>query len=230
MLNQIRRTIREKGQGLTEYVLILAFIAGIAFMMFGGNGSLKGTVAGTLTETVRILGGLFGEDDGYVTASQNYSDYFAKWKDKSSDELRGESKEERLKADREGLALIASYFLDKTQSGVEELMGKYSNSYNSAPDWLNKNLASSRMGPDENGWSQIMVPLSYWNTDIDGEFNAKEGTGYLWTESGNNIFLIKDMAGDVPVDATSKNNIKFKDDNNNNQTRTGTQEFSIPMG
>ena len=28
----------EKGQGLTEYVLILAFVAGLAMMIFGGGG------------------------------------------------------------------------------------------------------------------------------------------------------------------------------------------------
>ena len=52
MLNRLRRMIKEKGQGLTEYVLILAFVAGIAFMMFGGNGSLKDTLVNTLKQTV----------------------------------------------------------------------------------------------------------------------------------------------------------------------------------
>ena len=37
MLNQFRRKIREKGQGLTEYVLILAFVAGIAFIIMRQN-------------------------------------------------------------------------------------------------------------------------------------------------------------------------------------------------
>ena len=58
MLNRIRRTIREKGQGLTEYVLILAFIAGIGIMF--SSGGLKGTLVNTITETSNILGSLFG--------------------------------------------------------------------------------------------------------------------------------------------------------------------------
>ena len=47
-----------KGQGLTEYVLILAFIAGVAFMMFGGEGGLKGTVVSTFDKTVELLANL----------------------------------------------------------------------------------------------------------------------------------------------------------------------------
>ena len=68
MLHQFRRTMSEKGQGLTEYVLILAFIAGVAFMMFGGNGSLKGTLVETFTETNRILAELFSDGMSYAEA------------------------------------------------------------------------------------------------------------------------------------------------------------------
>ena len=194
MLNRIRRTIREKGQGLTEYVLILAFIAGVAFMMFGGNGSLKGTVADTLTETVRILADLFGEGDGYVAASKKYPGYFKDWSTLSSDELNEISSAERLKADQEGLALIASYFLGKTQDEVHKLMAGdgntpgFSNTYNNAASWISTNLDASRMGPGEDGWSQIMVPLSYWNTDFDAN-------GYYWLECSSNVNLINAMAG-----------------------------------
>ena len=69
MKKNLKRIITEKGQGLTEYVLILAFVAGIAMMMFGGG--LKSTLAGTVTETNRLLGGLF---------NKTYSDYFHDWR------------------------------------------------------------------------------------------------------------------------------------------------------
>lgn len=86
MLNLLRRMIKEKGQGLTEYVLIIAFIAGIAFMMFSGNGSLKGTVADTLTETVRILAGLFDEK--------------VNWGNANPDTFNSSNSAERLAADQ----------------------------------------------------------------------------------------------------------------------------------
>ena len=47
MLTSMRGYLKEKGQGLTEYVLILAFVAAIAFVMFGSGSSLKSTVSST---------------------------------------------------------------------------------------------------------------------------------------------------------------------------------------
>lgn len=215
MLNRIRRTIKEKGQGLTEYVLILAFIAGIGLMFTSGG--LKNTLAGTFTETVRILGGLFDEDDGYITASKNYKYYFTKYKDLSSDELSGKSSEERLKADQEGLALIASLFLGKTKGEVQSLMEGFSNTHNDLK-WVYDNLDATRMKPDENGWSQIMVPLSYWNTDIDGDFNAANGTGYSWLECGNNVNLLKQMTENAVVAGKNNNNVIYY------RSRTATRD------
>lgn len=204
MLNRIRTTIREKGQGLTEYVLILAFVAGVAMMMFGGNGSLKGTLVNTFSETVSILANLFGEDDGYVTASKDiYRDKFKNLSKKSSEEIKElASSEERLKADQEGLALIASYFLGKTQSEVEGLMNRYTNTHSNL-QWVFDNLNADRMGPVTNGWSEVMVPLSYWNKDFDTD-------KYLWLECGNNNNLIKDMAG-------SDNTVDYKKVNKESQ-------------
>lgn len=51
----------KKGQGLTEYVLILAFIAGVAFMIFG-NGGLKATVSSTFNKAVELIASI-NEDD-----------------------------------------------------------------------------------------------------------------------------------------------------------------------
>lgn len=49
-MTKISKYLKEKGQGLTEYVLILAFIAGVAMAIFG-NGGLKTTLANTLDNT-----------------------------------------------------------------------------------------------------------------------------------------------------------------------------------
>ena len=38
MLTSMRKFLKEKGQGLTEYVLILAFVAGVAYLMFANTG------------------------------------------------------------------------------------------------------------------------------------------------------------------------------------------------
>ena len=56
MLTSMREFFKEKGQGLTEYVLILAFVAAIAYVMFGGNSTLKQTVSSTFSESHSKIG------------------------------------------------------------------------------------------------------------------------------------------------------------------------------
>ena len=109
-MTKISKYLKEKGQGLTEYVLILAFIAGIAFMIFGGNGSLKGTVAGTLTETVRILAGLFDEEPDWGHLAVNATNF------------NDSNQSDRLKKDQKALENIARFFLTKTKGEVQDLL------------------------------------------------------------------------------------------------------------
>ena len=54
MLVAMRKLFVEKGQGLTEYVLILAFVAGLAYMMFTSSG-LKTTVKDTFSKSQSMI-------------------------------------------------------------------------------------------------------------------------------------------------------------------------------
>lgn len=193
MLNRIRRkTIREKGQGLTEYVLILAFIAGIAFMMFGGSGSLKGTLVDTLTETNGTLAGLF---------SKTYSEYFHEWRDWSSQQLRDISNDERLKADQEALAIIARKFIGLNQTQVGDLIKSLSKNRNGDVQFEN----SSNYIEGANGWSQTLVPLSYQTNGLDDaqnkhihlDFNDNVDTVKFLSEDAK-AFRGKDKNGNLP--------------------------------
>lgn len=96
----------EKGQGITEYVLILAFVAGIAFMMFGGNGSLRGTLVHTFSETVSILGGMFDEKIDWGHADPNTFD--------------DSNQAERLAYDQNALANLADFFIGKTRKEISD--------------------------------------------------------------------------------------------------------------
>jgi len=54
MLVSLKKFFTEKGQGLTEYVLILAFVAGLAYMMFTSSG-LKTTVKDTFSSSQQMI-------------------------------------------------------------------------------------------------------------------------------------------------------------------------------
>ena len=54
MLVSMKKFFEEKGQGLTEYVLILAFVAGLAYLMFTSSG-LKTTVKDTFSTSQSMI-------------------------------------------------------------------------------------------------------------------------------------------------------------------------------
>ena len=108
MMSRIRKMIREKGQGLTEYVLILAFIAGIAIAMFSSDDSLKDTLVDTFTETNRILAGLFGEKKD--------------WGHMNTSEFNADNQDERLAADHNSLKNLANFFVGKTEAEIRLLL------------------------------------------------------------------------------------------------------------
>ncbi len=58
----ITRIMSKKGQGLTEYVLVLAFVAGIAMMISGGG--LVNTLKGTVASVADVFASITGSDSG----------------------------------------------------------------------------------------------------------------------------------------------------------------------
>lgn len=117
MKKLLKKITTEKGQGLTEYVLILAFVAGVAFMMFGGNGSLKDTLVNTITETNSKLAGLFKD--------VKYADMLKALGKKPLSDIKNEDNANRIAADQEALANIAKYFIDNkmTKGQVKAILG-----------------------------------------------------------------------------------------------------------
>lgn len=141
MRKKIKKTITEKGQGLTEYVLILAFIAGIAFVMFGGEGDFKGTLVDTFNKANRTLAGLFGEKFD--------------WGHANPDTFNSSNSAERLAYDQEQLGNLGDFFIGKTR---KEIADNYFNNIGNAEKdggimvgWFQK---------DENQ-NTIFVPQSY---------------------------------------------------------------------
>ena len=54
MLVSLRRFFTEKGQGIVEYAVLLAFVVAIAVYLFSETG-IKGEVSKTFSSTVSVL-------------------------------------------------------------------------------------------------------------------------------------------------------------------------------
>lgn len=168
MQRNITTITKQKGQGIVEYALILAFVVGIAMML--NSTSLSRSINDTFREVAIFLKG-----------GREYADYFYDWRQSSSNELKELSNEDRLNADQLGLALIASQFLGKDAQGVLEQMGYFSNEYatGGTPQWLKDNVLNNYADTGD-GWSDVLIPLSYKTVNMDDN-------GYIWLEANNNL-------------------------------------------
>lgn len=137
---KMMRIKSEKGQGLTEYVLILAFVAGIAMMMFGGGG-LKGTLVNTFTETVSILGGLFDEkiDWGKMDPSKSFND---------------SNQAERYQHDQKMLENLANFFMGMEKKDVAKLLNSVGDVTKTSDSG---NILLGNIVRDENGNVHFLV-------------------------------------------------------------------------
>ena len=94
---------KQKGQGIVEYALLLAFVVGIAMMLNGAN--LGGAVKDT-----------FDKVAGYAWALDNLSGL-------SKDEIRKKaSEEERIKMDQEALANLGKAFIGMHKDELKKIL------------------------------------------------------------------------------------------------------------
>ena len=183
MLKRFEVTLKEKGQGLTEYALILAFVAGIAMMLFSGNGNLKDTLISTFSETARILAGICNDK------AKNYADYFRNWRDLSLADLAAQDSNERLLADQMALDIIAKAFIGKDFEEVKDLMRTYTRGENLV------NIEKFDPKDGLNGYSEsTLVPLSF---ELVQE---ADGSYYTWLQTEENRNLVSQvLASDAQI-------------------------------
>lgn len=212
MLSRLGRTKDEKGQGLTEYALILAFIAGLAFMMFG-SGSLKETLASTITKTNNT----FAEIAAVFGGNKSYSYYFEKWRTASRDALSAESNADRIEADKLGLAIIARQLLTLDVTGVQKFMSDHAGNVTSGYT-VAQYSSSDNANIGEGGYSDVLIPLSYRAVPIDDQKD------FFWLDSNKNQETVKLLADDIKVyDKTNKDASTYGSDyklDNKNEART----------
>ncbi|WP_027406834.1 Flp family type IVb pilin [Anaerovibrio sp. RM50] len=116
MFREIGDMKRQKGQGIVEYALLLAFILAIAIALQGSG--LDSAIAGTFNRVAQSLGFETSEDQ---------------WKTMNANDLLNDtaSAEARLKHDKDFLADIGTHFLGLTAS---ELQSKYNINSNKIPN------------------------------------------------------------------------------------------------
>lgn len=154
-------------------------------MMFSGNGSLKGTVADTFTETVRILAGLFDEK--------------VNWGNANPDTFNSSNSDERLAADQKALENLANFFIGKTKSEVKELLTVpgHPEGYSADSNYNGGELVTlGYFQRDENG--ELVFTSDYIRQqDVQHMLNWMQGDygeGGNYTATSLNNYLVSDYA------------------------------------
>jgi len=195
MLRELRNVVKQKGQGIIEYALLLSFVVGIAMLLNGSN--IGGAVIGVFDDVASYLGGEIGEN-AYVAG-------FKKWSSMKKSDLENEDKTARLAADQAALDNIAALFYGKTKAEILALIGYGSvdnyhfygttDANNDGPkgDEYGNNKYSTLLlnYVDKNTLNESGIDLSYnevhlstgWLQGTDANTQAKKAD---WTSTGTN--------------------------------------------
>ncbi len=182
MLVNISKSLKQKGQGIVEYAILLAFVVGIAMMLQGVG--LANAVKDTFDSVATLLRG----ENKYVTALK-------KWGHMTVDELMAIPNDQRLAADQQALinmgqALIGKSW-DELQADFFNDKNKNATTVNNLQNWnknddlvilnfepVNKNdgaglltLKNDSQGKNSINWMQ-------------GDYGTKGENGYTYSTQG----------------------------------------------
>ena len=135
---KITNYLKQKGQGIVEYALILAFVVGVALM-------LNSTTLGNAEKSV------FDYVVDYLTYRTYYS-YYGDWHKLSNGELKAIDNKIRVKADQEALQALGENLLGLSKEDALEELTK-----------LVPNINSDTLNKDVNGNSQVFAIMDYYD-------------------------------------------------------------------
>ncbi|MBQ6744025.1 MAG: hypothetical protein IJR05_04655 [Acidaminococcaceae bacterium] len=138
MMQNVAKTVKQKGQGIVEYALLLAFIVGIAMMLNGAG--LKNSVIDVYDYVADFL------------AYRTYTQYYGELHNATNSQLASVANAKRVKADQEGL-----------QALVQNLLGLSKEDALTELQKLMPNATMDNVNPDANGNSKTFTLLTYWD-------------------------------------------------------------------
>ena len=151
MLIKVRTIVKNKGQGIVEYALLLAFVVGIAMMLNGSN--IGSAVQGLFNNVAAV----FGDVKDYASALKH-------WGNMSEEELSKIENKKRLSIDQEALDNLAGYFIGLTKADLYPLFTRED------IVWSNKVILLGHLTNNENGGMSFIA---------DGDSISDTGKGEL---------------------------------------------------
>lgn len=193
--NVWKRLLSQKGQGLVEFVLILAFCAGIGVAAReAGFAEAISNLLDRGEQTEDVAAAIGGPES---VERLTYGKYLAKLGKYTAEELAAIRNQERITGDQKGLVAIASNFLGKNAAEVQTQMKVFVNTFGGNAAFISNSVNQNYIKAQSDGWSKMLVPLAYKNYNNQD----KDTTGYIWLEARNYANTINTMTG---TDATAE--------------------------
>ena len=181
---------KQKGQGIVEYALLLAFVVGIAMTLNGAN--LGGAVKDTFDKVAAVLGG-----------EKTYAQRYSEWKNSKNDAIRNAAdNNERIKVDQEGLYEL-----------VKDLIGKTPEEVNTLLKTMNPTSSVNYVGPQgTTNESSKIQPIEYFDNYEDNDLvmlQYKQSGAAIEQMSGQSVDVV---ANNNAYQTTTTNRFFYSDD------------------